>query len=68
MKHTRLVGLALLLSFGIIYSCKKEAATQAVEVNAAEETVEKTAETIPEIKVARENTASNPELSNTKHR
>lgn len=50
MKHTRLVGLALLLSFGIIYSCKKEAATQAVEVNAAEETVEKTAETIPEIK------------------
>lgn len=50
MKHARIVGLALALSFGIIYSCKKEAVTQAEEVNAVEENTEKTAEKVPEIK------------------
>lgn len=50
MKHLKIVGLALLLTFGIIYSCQKESSTQLGDVNAAEETVEKTAEKVPEIK------------------
>lgn len=50
MKHLKIVGLALLLTFGIIYSCQKESSTQLGDVKAAEETVEKTAEKVPEIK------------------
>ncbi len=53
MKHTRSVGLALLFSFAIIYSCKKETPTQEGEANAVEETVEKTTETPPEIKAGK---------------
>jgi hypothetical protein len=53
MRHTRLVGLALLLSFAILYSCKKEDSTQVNEVNTVEETIEKTTEILPEIKAGK---------------
>ncbi|MDZ7613795.1 MAG: hypothetical protein U5K51_08915 [Flavobacteriaceae bacterium] len=49
MRNTRSVGLALVISFAMIYSCKKEDATQVKEGNAVEETIEKTSETAPEI-------------------